>query len=56
MIHSAPYRCPYCGAPAWREPREIEPPIDYCHEEAHGSWEEYLREYGEDTSGEVPDA
>jgi|GEM_PF-5692545 len=56
MIHSAPYRCPYCGAPAWREPREIEPPIDYCHEEAHGSWEEYLGECGEDTSGEAPDA
>lgn len=55
MTCSTPYRCPYCGAPAWREPREIEAPVDYCHGDAHGSREEYLEEYGKDAQ-EVPDA
>lgn len=31
----APYRCPWCGAPAWREPDEIPCPSDYCHEGDH---------------------
>ncbi|MBF7052263.1 hypothetical protein IOC61_02900 [Halomonas sp. KAO] len=47
MTCSAPYRCPYCGALAWREPREIEPPVDYCHGDAHGSPEEYREESSE---------
>jgi MoaA/NifB/PqqE/SkfB family radical SAM enzyme len=56
MTSTAPYRCPYCGAPAWREPREIEPPIDYCHGDEHGALEEYLEDAGEDPPGEDCDA
>lgn len=37
-----PYRCLFCGAPSWREPSEQVPPPDYCHEEDHGTPEEYL--------------
>lgn len=56
MTDSAPYRCPYCGASAWREPREIDPPIDYCHADDHGSLVEYLEDVGEPAPGEGPDA
>lgn len=35
----APYRCPWCGAPAWRE--DIPRPPAYCHEGDHGSQEEW---------------
>ena len=37
-----PYHCLFCGAPSWREPCEQTPPPDCCHEEDHGSPEEYL--------------
>jgi len=42
-----PYLCLFCGAPSWREPSEQVPPPDYCHEEDHGTPEEYLDGAGE---------
>jgi hypothetical protein len=41
MSDPAPYRCPWCGSPAWLEPGEIDPPVDYCHPGDHGSPEDY---------------
>ncbi|MBU2739587.1 hypothetical protein [Acidithiobacillus concretivorus] len=42
-----PYRCLFCGAPSWRESGEQVPLPDYCHEEDHGTPEEYLDGAGE---------
>lgn len=37
----APHNCPWCGADAWRDPSDIDPPVDYCHEGDHGTPEEW---------------
>lgn len=39
-----PYTCIFCGAPSWREPHDQELPPDYCHEEDHGTPEEYFED------------
>jgi hypothetical protein len=37
MPRTAPYRCPWCGAPSWRE--DVPRPVDYCHDDDHGAIE-----------------
>lgn len=35
----APFRCTYCGRPSWIDPADQVPPLDYCHDIDHGTWE-----------------
>lgn len=51
-----PYNCPWCGAGAWIEPGEIDPPIDYCHPGDHGSPDDYYGSRGRAREGGQPHA
>lgn len=42
--HEAPHECKFCGAPSWVEPRDQEPPADYCHPGDHGAPKEVTGE------------